>query len=687
MSSLFGVGSVAIDATNQQYSDMNPTSVPLMNVPTHVNLQPYVPSIGATLINELQTLKAQSNLRMYLFNQMAVNGYQNEEFAELFTVTVNAVLMFLRDYPQNSVENTIITVVQDIVAGRAAANIRLAPHLAQTVSPQIQFNVEKAYQYWLEVVRRVSTMIRQNQPAGQSQVVGNVGQQMLGLGGVQDGGLFSARNTNTANSPIHEMVANVAGVASAPANKWDQQLQMNKAQQAERANQEMTPLDMALASVIREPETCASVEPKHHFKPRVPPSIVTVLDTRQEEFIVPVAPEATPQVTQTQTQSSSENKFYSETDVQSLGLTWRPTAAQYHRPTYNLYRQRQQYVVVDDVPYCVIQNLSADQSKMDEQAHSLSSRYIALNMAPKETPVEEAVRSLSSPVLPRIKIERDKKREFDVTLAAAVSSVSMGTLSEENPQDDENTVYIKPHYICDLIHAKSPEVAKNYHQYFNKISSFSKFDELATFLEGLKNPEDLLFRHHTNIRLTNYINQVLCLQLGLDKVKITNFTEDIRDLIAGLEEHYGALVSKALESSYENAVAVSCTVIEENTSYQLLRFYNDCDERDSEGQYLKLPDRVDESIRSVALFGQTADLIWIPKNSHELNVLLRDDVGLMLTASASPYLYAVAEAVFQEDNKDKSARRVLVTKDGVAMHLARGLLNADCYIVQVIAFL
>jgi hypothetical protein len=168
----------------------------------HPNLLAYLTPIAVTCIDALQSRAGQNSLRMFLFNQMAANNYNNQIFLQL----VKSVCDLSECYAANGmqIEQAITTAADLTIQFYAFNNLQNYPGLQQYVDPNAYNNLQALQQKQAQVSQIVN---QYQQQKAMRQQQNNTG----GFGGYSNQGF----QTNTVNQqPL--------GAANAP-QSWHNQ--------------------------------------------------------------------------------------------------------------------------------------------------------------------------------------------------------------------------------------------------------------------------------------------------------------------------------------------------------------------------------------------------------------------------------------------------------------------------------
>lgn len=124
-----------------QYHPAQPPFVP--NVPCHPNVQHVLPTISAAVANEI-SIKAQANaVRLFCYNLLVRNNYQNENFAEVVQLSADLIMINLLKQVYRIPEHGVNDVVAQILTMYSSSLVYQYPDLKSMVTPQV---LDAAYQ-------------------------------------------------------------------------------------------------------------------------------------------------------------------------------------------------------------------------------------------------------------------------------------------------------------------------------------------------------------------------------------------------------------------------------------------------------------------------------------------------------------------------------------------------------------
>lgn len=149
-----------------------PVNLTVLQNQVHPNLLHYLVPIAVACIDALQSRAGQNPLRMFLFNQIAVNQYNNQHFLSLVK-TVCDLAEYNAAAGGVQIEQAITSAVDLTIQFYAFNNINSFPGLQQYVDANTMRNLQALQQKQNEVTQAVMNYQQQKQMRNQQQGMGN----------------------------------------------------------------------------------------------------------------------------------------------------------------------------------------------------------------------------------------------------------------------------------------------------------------------------------------------------------------------------------------------------------------------------------------------------------------------------------------------------------------------------------
>lgn len=131
-----------------------PVNLSVLQNQIHPNLLPYLVPIAVACIDALQSRAGQNPLRMFLFNQMAVNSYNNQSFLQLVKSVCD--LAECNKAQGVQIEQAITGAVDATIQFCAFNNLQAFPGLQQFVDPSTYNNLQALQQKQIQVTQLVA---------------------------------------------------------------------------------------------------------------------------------------------------------------------------------------------------------------------------------------------------------------------------------------------------------------------------------------------------------------------------------------------------------------------------------------------------------------------------------------------------------------------------------------------------
>jgi hypothetical protein len=210
-----------------------------------------------------------------------------------------------------------------------------------------------------------------------------------------------------------------------------------------------------------------------------------------------------------------------------------------------------------------------------------------------------------------------------------------------------------------------------------KSKSFLGLREKLTNLGG---EMSTMLYNTINFRMTELVNRKLQKELGLRKMTIGNFHDDIGELIEYLKSKYGEVLKSAFIRSQESDIAKTLQTLGADVVAL---------ESDAILRGMKFPADHPPVITFVA---SNYSLTYLDCMSWDLNIEMGDDIPVKLTHEVTPLFYQLVVGAFQDADKHETeevkalaiARVLMRTQDGRIFECTRGSLADESYLVTLI---
>jgi hypothetical protein len=670
----------------------NPPFVP-NNIQVDQNLAPFLPFIAGCCAAELQS-KAQTMpnpLRMFMFNQYAVNSYANEQFVSLVSAVVDYVMlqMYVNRVYQNP-EQAISECVPRMVEMLCAINLSMFPQLQGMVSPDI-LQVASATAQTFNAVGQAIANMKQNfgapQPQGYQGGYQQPQQPNYGGGGgyreqvQQRAGYGSARPFGgSANYGLVNPAAAAVDPTSGSARLF------NSGQRRQPQGQQ--PMAGAGSTMSTRFEKGGSVKQPYVSKgtpmqdQNAPPVHNVWAQSHETPASVP-----TPAPVQVETRSQPPGLAIGEKVLASSGrLQFKPTklanpAIQY-LPAYT--PSTHVLFLFLDSNYEVIPFLqSREEAQMKYDRHDTSS---AFGKVPRSLPIRPATEALSrvqagidimngagetpegtgdapDPVLPVTEMIRPGfLGEINLDTALMQAGVE-----RENAGAEEAPEIFRTHVIVSEPFLTGTDQTA----YIRRFGQAKSYDELAGFLNDSAADLDPSLWAGMNRRMTETVNRVLRQNLGLPKLAITSFAEDVHDLTDIIAEDFGGSTLNGWRGHQAEMIQRAFCALDEEFSETMAKSFLATDE--------------DEHM-AVTFLSHRCSITLLDVLSHELDIEVSAEVSSIVLSRYSPVMWALIDSLMRdpfiaENNFD---RHLVKTRDSRVLEVTKGHTGKDVFLITLV---
>lgn len=710
-----------------------PPFVPMVNVPQQI--QQWVPLIASIIVMEIQNKMQMNPLRIFMFNQYAQNGYNNPVFSELVEICANYIhlsLMHGREYTDP--QHAALGIVPNIVTMMAGAQIKPFPALQQFLQPdqmQAAINGAKA----LEVVVRDIMQHVQGQRQmgyGQQQMQGGQfgGFATGGYGGYggasrggpavatmaaqgsQSSGLFAQPNTHTGYPQTFSQPDPGNASATAQTNRYLRQLQnqhgVGGSQPDPQPSAQPTGYSYATgpamnpASHVPPPSAAASHKTvadligdrgqvQQPFQPR-DPAVMSEMSGQPAVAPAPVPqyqqPQAQQQVevmevqpsrwlsqettapTAASSDTAQEVTLYTEESLPA-GLKWSRSAQQPYHPAWNPRKQKLLYTVLDNgTVLAVVAELSESEKKMMEYSKH------AIGVTPVDRPAVVSDDKPESAIVDhelkaedvKVTIE-DTTTMVDCERSAHLHALVRVKIGEKLKDVDAYTIRMA---MASPLLCEAELTAERYRDVLDELGRGRTFKDARRIIGDLNHTEELALRTYLNRLLTEELNSVLGLEMGLTGVTIDDFLDDSEPLDQALRAGYGDDLADKLKGKEGYIIERSLSAMPADEAKDLAKtMIGDVEGFDAwKGEVIYL----------TSLYTYT----HIKAYAYELEVAGKAGEALLVSEGANLKLFTIINKVLEgaNDTANRFRRNYLVTADGVKFEAARGFLNKDALLIR-----
>jgi hypothetical protein len=641
----------------------------MFQVPSPPELAQFVPLIINQLIISLQEKATANQLRTFLYNQMAVNGYNNQDFINLLTIAVEVVDLVMRTTPGASIETVIQKSARNVVQFMASVNATKFPDLTYGLQPADITLIQRTIGEFDTEVTGMKRMVSmpQQQPQGNWGVPntwGNGG----GYGGGMGGG-YSQQMPRQAYGVGHPSANQGFGGINAGGNNqsgWRGRTVGEKSVKTIQAGApDATPVRPprstfreAQAATIQSRPAVTTVDPSTTFLPPVEVVAQTDVDILDKERFVWLKNKGNAIVEEFRT-----SKQY-------------PFTFAYNPSMFNLV-----YVVEGkDVIRPILVN--KDPIPMDRNAH-LTAPKISSTWVFPVTP-----ETVGSPIRKMALVPEDLVFEqFPFKVPQSASQAEHWTFADLYlgstliDREGKRQVLLLPGLIAE------PKVCNDLlKQDIRDLTLSTTIKHCVQELTRMKEKaeerserHDILVVNHINKMLTDRINRFVRNELALTSGTITSFLPDILDLPGYLDSRYGSTAAKALIDQFGRMLDETLSFMQDTSSEGVLEYY--C------GEFMdKVPGPAGN--RNLVTFYQKNKYALVDLSSVELQVDLGSTkVAVGVKESLTPLFYSVCASLLGEYDPTNAqmfpTRYFVRTNDGVTFEITRGALNKEFFFASL----
>lgn len=674
-----------IDRLLAPYVQVDPRNPPVMpKIPyLPVGLAPYYPAIVALAVDAIQAKAGQNPLRVFLFNQMSVNSYNNAEF----TAFVDGVVRLL-DF------RLATRVYQDVSAGIADATVFFCelqavgntlrwPELRRYIDPQMAQGVD----YVLGVLRTITADLMRHtealqqgrvlefgaapaQPMGYVPPVASYGQPVATgyiqpQGGATHGPALSPVGATIGASPFYSGAAPAApSNVNAPAD------------------------DARFARLISSPYDTQPPAPAGAVSPAANVQEMRRLKEQQmTQTTIPINRTPGGQ----ESVSADAGALPANYVVATPDVKWVPSRKVPINIAYNPNTTDLIYSIAPDgttAPF-----IKKKENEMDINKHLVVPSYanVPLGTGSLDTSVRafEANAALAELATTASKA---KPAAFNVSYRDDTFDASMCLsqlwfnnelqLALMHKRDGKTNMHRSCGVLLDsLVSEKNPK------PFLDMLQAAENFGQAAVYLKKANDQINTSGHEHLdarlltliNNRLTHAVNEFLKTRLAVPLGWITSFMDDAPLLLGWFDKKYGETSRKAIESNQG-------AIVRDAVMYAQGDF-----DRDESAAYL--PDEESEEGKearklTVTHFYSCVMLTSLDLFSVELAMEIpTTEISSGLFQEQTPLMRQLAENVFTHERALNVAfgRFLVRTADGVVLELSKSAAHADFYLVRAVS--
>jgi len=619
----------AAETQPMQYPPNNPPPIPITKLPPQLAYLELPIAAMMANIAGAGAAPGSSAARIYTFNRLAKNNWQNPQAAEAFKFISDYLLLGMRKGTIISPDQMLPEIVNSCINMITAVNAVTVPQIRQHMDPRLMNNAVEIATAYTSISNEIAGMYNVQQPQYQQpgyapQMQQPTYQQPMPI---QGGGFDRFASRQPANHGF--------GAAQQP-------------QQTSSFNIGGVPNNLATNPGVNQASVFKRTAHNNKFEPIQQPVV--------EEI----------------------NEFINEkTEVSKID--WKPSTFQPYRSlvdnrftevSYNEVKQHGEVFVIESYTL-------KEEVDMDRSQHRLTGlpNSIMVNSEKRTTDLEECAPTEMESSDKIILNEFHNKEDYCVNSLEDIITDFMFRKLTLN-KTTKCSIYhgksfiLTPRISNTLVKNALTQIAnsksiggivKNIKIAINSVAGVEEGDD--NYKDGIE--VNMLCEYLDKI-FTKDLNNFLSRQLSLS-VKIDSFIEDAASIGKYLEETYGYTYKHAFtkfENSYINSFLVRG--IEELEAGMFEFISADNLEKDD-----------------VIFINREVTVTHIDLTDYEMTFTLEGDEALMIKESEVPWLYKVAKSIFVDNKNISSAtENYLITKDGVRYKIYFGLVANDCYLIS-----
>lgn len=645
-----------INQPEQQFIQVAPGQLHFqLNLQVHPSLVQFLPLIGTCAIEAVQQKAGDNQLRMFLFNQMARQGYQNQDFLTLCKSIASFAELSLAKGVFRDQQSAIYDASPKVVEMFAAENLRTFPQLQQMIDPMLLQRCQATLAATAMFANEIAQYQRHAQQQMSNQVYGGFNQGMQttvpwyqqnqNTGPVQANSFYGTNNQTNQNTGNVSPFNNSNNVAT----PWNATPAWNNP-----SNQGNQPVDRF------------SVAPVNTTPIQKMPEIVQAAQP-QNQTVQPTGIQ------------SPEGIYVKASETKFKPSRKYPYDIAYDDCKYDLY-----YLIEADGSMKPTLKPVSEKEQMDRNKHFKGvyeighEQRVADFMQDMETKDFKAELASNKPVTEEGIVMNS---EVDIH-KTAISAEEIWT-EVDAKLHQRKTNKLRP--SAEMVLGFNPDVFVSDHNprpLADKLAKCESFIEACNVLKdakasitvGHKAKADSHIYGYLNDRLTENINHFVTKKLGL-KVTIDSFVEDSVSLIDFIEQQHGEIFVNALRNAQTKLINSAVYYFDGQTHENMLEIYvADC-----------LKDA--ESVPFVTFFSMVGTYSAVNLFYSDLaagsNV---KDLGVAVFRDHSPLLYALADKLYRiSDEIDETFdRHYIRTLDRKVLEIYRSQIDPNTYLVSKI---
>ncbi len=646
------------------WNENAPVFVPgIQTVPEISNL---LPSIATAVANEVMKRANASPGRMFTFNQLANNNWNNQDFYAVVKFACDLLALNIRKSTLRYPEQGLMDAAATAVFMKTSLNLQEFPGL-QTVSKPETVNAARQNVMALNNLNNeIAQMYQNHQVQHYPQAPHQQPQQ--GWGGQPNGW---NQQPPPGYDPRYQQVPYGAPVYGAPPQP---QPGMGMGMGMSYGGPSFGPPPVAPNFVTGNTTAGSrwasknehySENAQRHFR-RVEPTVDPEPTSRWRSGRKNYQPDQTEPVVE-------------EEEVKAItAADWRPSNLQPYQTLTPSYGQKVFKIFNHGGKEIVVENITVEESEMDRSRHSINllNNTYTLKEGPRSELLGEGVERLKAftdlPVVDSIDDDEtipDISTVLHPTIFAKTSlenAIVEGRIYKLEHSEDEKEFVFRCFATVTNPSVLGFDFRDNLHHLMSMGTMVEVADMMSQFIvESVKNQTVLTpaarFIIKLNDILTKKVNDFIKEKLSLPTVSIDSFIEDIGDLRKYVEDKVGTPYAKAVDRFEKSIFPYIFTNIPVETEALMLEdiCFNE------------------QSVGKVTLFPESYSLTYVEMLDAELDIHLQQNQTMLIKEGLYPWLFKLAESLFETEMDDCINTHLLITADDRVYSLHRGLIGND----------
>ena len=638
----------------------------------------WLPLIAYEAINSLQTDAQRSELRMFLYNQMSHNGYQNQDFHEFVARLADLVNLFMLARGGQDIQRTVQECALMYTKYKSADNCLKYPALMAGLPQGTAMQIDFEHKRFLETVQQMEMALQRNsgnqmgyQPPMQNP---GYGQPIGSFGGQQQ------------PQPYRPPMNALAQPYNPPgAGRYDRPGQSSNW----RDNVPATPFSPPAGLYHNQPQATQEagnwrnqqLSSTNKFTTSSAPEVTLAIAARTETIPTQMASGVQSSVTSMAPPEPVKNSNAGiVVKAGDPGVEWVSSEKYPYTFAFNPNRSQVYYRFDEDGKMQPILT-KKEISPMDRQIH-LATPSIAPSWSTAIPTEATTLDSDSAIVSTYQKLEDLVQVEQIPHLATAISNVEhiakAKVAVDSNahivlPKNKRPAFIVFPGVTVDTVAVQPQGI-----DVVEKIVETPTMNNVAAVLESLSddtalgNTPNQKLKRAIDRRLTARVNKFIKKELALTSGSIGNYEEDIRDLGPYLASQFGAATAKIFNDALPRLVKEALTFATGSSAISIEDTYFDF-----------VPKKEDQQVSQIS-FLDFNQYTYVDLTSIDLALdlaTLKSAVGVL--ESELPLVYALAKKSLAGEEGISLHNYYLITSDDVVFEVTRGAINPEYIFISL----